>query len=189
MKKSLLVILPVVSLALAACSGSRTMHTDAVEIADSINETHAGVPGYDKAGAAFLVDATDARLMDIKEGRIAAKKGSSPAIRSYGRLMVKEQTALLGALRKLAGSQHVALPNDISNSKKEGFSELAELEGDDFDSKFVKMMIIDHQRDVKEFKDAQTLGNTSVAAFARGKLPQIQTHLDKIEAIRDQRKK
>ncbi len=188
MKKLFLVLLPVLSLTISACSGSKSVRTDSVEIADSVNQTRSGEPGYNKASAGFLVDAADARMMGMKEGREAVKKGTSPEIRNYGRLMVKDQTALLSQIRKLAAAEKITLPTQISNSKKEGFSQLAELSGEDFDRRFIKMMIIDHERDVKEFKDAQSTSNKAIASFATAKLPVIQTHLDKINAIRDQQK-
>jgi hypothetical protein len=47
------------------------------------------------------------------------------------------------------------------------------------------MMIIDHERDVKLFEKAIEFDDPEVSAFAKVNLSIIQSHLDKIEAIKE----
>ncbi len=61
---------------------------------------------------------------------------------------------------------------------------MSEKNGEDFDKKFIKMMIIDHERDIKLFKKALDYKDAEVSAFAKKYLPMIQGHLDKIEVIK-----
>jgi putative membrane protein len=157
---------------------------DAVKKASKVNELKADNGEVDKKTAEFLVSATDARLMDSEEGKLAAARGTTAEIRSYGQLMVQDQQKMLSAIRQLAKRKNISLPDNISEKKADGREELAKQTGKDFDEKFIKMMIIDHKRDVKEFEDALLSDDQDVRAFANDYLPMIRSHLAKIERIK-----
>jgi putative membrane protein len=132
----------------------------------------------------FLVDMTDARLMDREEGLQAAENGTTPEVRKYGELMVKEQTYLLNKIQAFAESKKITLPTTISEKKENALKDLKEKSGKDLDKKFMKMICIDHQRDVKIFKKATKSEDLTVAQFASNHLPMIQEHLAKIKEIK-----
>ncbi len=158
---------------------------DAVKKANKINDTRSKQGMVDEEVSKFLVKSADARMMDAMEGKLASKKGTSNSIRKYGRWMVKDQAILIREIKKLAEERTIALPATISNKKEDGKDDLAELSGKDFDEKFIKMMIIDHERDIKLFEKATEFEDNEVSAFAKKYLPTIQAHLDKIKAIRE----
>ena len=157
--------------------------TDPVKEANARNEKKAKAKMIDSEIAEFLVKSADARMMDAQEGKLAAKRGTTGAIRNYGALMVKDQAMLLRNIRGLAASKKISLPFGIGHQKKEGKQDLNAKAGKDFDKKFIKMMKIDHERDVRLFKKAQRYDDHEVAAFAQKYLPLIQAHLDKIVAL------
>lgn len=158
--------------------------TDPVKKANAANEQKADEKVLDEDVADFLVKSADARMMDFKEGKLATEKGTTQTIKDYGKLMVKDQALLLDAIKKLAATRHISLPSGISDKKEEGRDELSEKSGEDFDKKFIKMMIIDHERDIKLFKKAIDYKDKDVSDFAKKYLPMIQIHLDKIEVIK-----
>ena len=131
----------------------------------------------------FLTEMTDARLMDREEGRQALKKGTTQKIKNYGQLMIEEQTYLLNELQKFAETKNIILPSEISKEKQNGLEKLKEKSGTDFDKKFIKMICIDHKRDVRKFKEAAKLSDSEVSAFAAKHLPMIESHLKKIRQI------
>jgi len=132
----------------------------------------------------FLVEMTDARLMDREEGRLAAERGTTKDIRDYGSWMVNDQTVLLEKLKKLAAEEKVTLPEKISAEKSKALEKLKEKTGTDFDDKFLKMIKIDHKRDVRKFKKAAGFDNANVSTFAKENLPTIEKHLSGVEAIK-----
>lgn len=79
----------------------------------------------------------------------------------------------------------MTLPETISNDKQDGLDELQKKSGKEFDEKFIKMMTIDHKRDIKDFKKATKYKDQEVASFASKYLPLIQSHLDKIIQIHE----
>lgn len=163
----------------AGCASSAP---DSVADAKQINSAQR--PAISKPAASFLVEMVDARLMDFEEGKQAAQRGSTPAIRDYGRLMMRDQTRLLSQLELLALAAQVTVPATISDDKREGLNDLIDADRDSFDQRFIRSMRIDHQRDVGAFKEASKLSDAAVADFARRELPLIQSHLDGIEAIK-----
>jgi putative membrane protein len=163
--------------------GLNAQSTDPVKQANQSNENKSGKWNIDQEVADFLVKSADARMMDKMEGAMAAKKGTTVAVRQYGMLMVKDQAILLNKLKALAAAKNISLPNGISNKKESGRADLSEKTGKDFDDKFIKMMRIDHERDVKMFSKAASSDDKDIRSFASKYLPMIQLHLDKINAL------
>lgn len=177
---------PVLLFTLSLCSTSLMSQdrTDPVKQANAANDKKADKNMVDDDDAAFLVKSADARMMDSREGKLAVTRGTTAAIRNYGSLMVKDQAMLLDKIKMLAASKKISLPSDISNDKQEGHEDLKGKSTEDFDKKFIKMMVIDHERDIKLFKKAAKSEDKEIRIFAEKYLPLIQSHLDKINLIK-----
>lgn len=156
---------------------------DSVEKAKQTNNVKVNDSTLDKSVADFLVKIADARMMGIKEGTEAKEKGTIKEISDYGSLMIREQTELQEQINVLAKSKQVTLPDTLSKDKQDGLADLQRKSGRDFDKKFIKMMTIDHKRDLKDFKKATEYDDPEVRSFAVRYLPMIQTHLDKLNEI------
>ena len=172
-------------LALTYSCSAKAQKVDPVKRANEVNEKKADHKIVDKATAEFLVKSADARMMDMQEGKLASSRGTTKAVRQYGALMVKDQTMLLSKIRKLAASKHISLPAGISAQKQDGREDLTSKNGKAFDKKFIKMMRIDHERDVKIFKKASSSNDKEIRMFAIANLPIIQSHLDKVNQLRE----
>lgn len=135
----------------------------------------------------FMTQAADARMMNIEQAKLAIEKGTTPAIRQYGQLMITDQNQMLKDLRMLAASKNIVLPNSLSNKKADGLEDLREKNGEEFDEKFINMMTIDHRRDVDEFDDATELKDDDVRRFAERYLPVVEAHLEQIQELKDNR--
>jgi len=133
--------------------------------------------------ANLLVKLADGRMADAQEGWLASEQGSSSAVKTYGKLMMKDQEQLLTEIKKLAEKKNVTLPPAISRREKRGRDKLAVKTGSDFDKKFIQMMTDDHERDMKLFREAMTSKDEDVRIFAQKYLPMIASHLEKIQAI------
>ncbi|HYI78569.1 MAG TPA: DUF4142 domain-containing protein, partial [Chryseolinea sp.] len=65
-----------------------------------------------------------------------------------------------------------------------GLTDLKEVHGKSFDKKFIRMMIIDHKRDLKKFEKATRSTDADIQVFATKYLPYVQSHLQKIKALK-----
>ena len=110
-------------------------------------------------------------------------------MQQYGMLMVKDQAVLVNKLKVLAADRKISLPDGISNKKETGRQVLFGKTGENFDKLFIKMMRIDHERDVKIFTEATGSDDKGIRLFASRYLPMIQLHLDKINALEKTNKK
>jgi putative membrane protein len=161
---------------------------DPVKSANAKNEEKADKALVNDDVAEFLVKTADARMMGSKEGQLAVEKGTQSSIKEYGNLMIRDQAVLMAEVKKLAIKKNISLPAGISDKKEDGREDLSEKSGQDFDEKFIKMMIIDHERDIKLFKKAIEYPDQVVAAFAKKYLPMIEEHLTRIKSIKAARK-
>lgn len=132
----------------------------------------------------FLMEAAEARMMDLEEGKIAQQRSTSKNLKEYGTLMVKDQSEMLLELKKIAQQKNISLPQTLSEGKAEGLADLKEVHGKSFDKKFIKMMIIDHKRDIKKFENAAASKDADIQVFATKYLPVLQEHLDRIRSLK-----
>ncbi|MEJ1242419.1 DUF4142 domain-containing protein [Chryseolinea sp. T2] len=177
-------IIFIIGLASALFNELRAQPPDPVEIATESNskKTISGI--VENNDAEFLVNAADSRMMALREGKLAAKKGTSSAVREYGKLMVEDQNTLLNSLRSLALKKKVTLPTNLSDAKQKNREQLARLKkGKAFDDKFINAMIVEHEQDVTMFRKALGSNDEDVKAFAREYLPMIESHLARIKLI------
>lgn len=134
----------------------------------------------------FLIESTEARLMDLEEGKTAQQRSTTRRLKEYGALMVKDQSAMLAELQKLAALKKVTLPATLGEAKADGLADLKEEHGKSFDKKFIKMMTIDHKRDVKLFEKATRSSDADVQVFATKYFPIVQSHLAKIRSLKSE---
>ena len=132
----------------------------------------------------FVRSASEARVMDIAQGKIAEQRATTRALKDYGTLMVTDQTRMLEDLKKIAVEKGFAVTEDLGEKKSSGLEALKRKHGKDFDDKFVKMMTIDHRRDLKEFEEALSSTDPDIKVFATKYLPLVKSHLDMIKAIK-----
>lgn len=176
-RKSLRILLLAGAAALAACAGG----PDSVAAARRVNAERPVT--LSRPSVLFLIDMTDARLMDIEESRLALERATTPAVRDYADTMLREQPRLLADLRALALAANVVLPATIGADKRSGLAALAEANGAPFEPRYLRSIRIDHVRDVAVFRDAQDLPDRAIADFARRQLPLIQSHLDGVRLL------
>jgi len=132
----------------------------------------------------FIIESVDARLMDLEEGKVAMQRSTSKNLKEYGDLMIKDQSRMLEELKIIAERKQVKLPSSLSQEKAEGLVDLKKEHGESFDKKFIKMMILDHKRDVRKFERATKSNDADIKLFATKYLPVVQSHLEKIRTLK-----
>ena len=150
----------------------------------AVNENGSGISLVEDEVADFLIKSADARMMDAQVGLLAIEKGSSSSIRDFGQRMMNDHSVLLEKIKKLAIQRNIPLPDQISNRKVDVHRNLSDENGREFDRTFIKMIIADHERDLKLFKKAAEYNDPDVSAFAKRYLPLIESDLQKIKKIK-----
>jgi len=150
----------------------------------AINEKGSDISLVAEEVADFLLKSADARMMNAQVGLLAIEKGTNSAIRDFGQRIMKDHSLLLEKIKKLASERDIYLPDQLSTKKVGDHRNLSEENGRDFDKTFIKMIIADHERDLKLFKKAAQCNDSEVSAFAKRYLPLIQSDLEKIKKIK-----
>ncbi|MFL6448834.1 MAG: DUF4142 domain-containing protein [Bryobacteraceae bacterium] len=133
---------------------------------------------------AFAIKAAQGGLAEVKLGRLAAEKGASPDVKAFGQQMVDDHGKANEQLKAVAESEGMTLPTDVNAKQQAMYDRLSQLSGAQFDSAYIKGMLMDHQEDIKDFKkEAQSGADEKIKSFASQTLPVIEGHLDKLKTI------
>lgn len=136
------------------------------------------------ADATFAMKAAQGGMAEVKLGKLAAEKASSPDVKAFGQQMVDDHSKANDDLKSVAEKQGMTLPADVNAKQQAMYDKLSKLSGADFDKAYVSDMVKDHTQDVKEFqKEANSGKDEQIKAFATRTLPVLQSHLDKIKSI------
>jgi putative membrane protein len=132
----------------------------------------------------FLVEMTQARILELEQGKTATQRATTRPLKDYGSLIVNDQSEMLASLKKLAGRKKIDIPTELESERLEALADLKKVHGESFDKKFIKRMIADHKRDVKKLERATRSGDADLQVFATRYLPVVQSHLDQARALR-----
>jgi len=132
----------------------------------------------------FIKEAAQGGQAEVKMGQLAAEKGSSAEVKSFGQKMVEDHGKANTELMTLAQSKGVTLQEGDLGKHQKSYDKLQKLSGADFDKAYVKMMVEDHQNDVKAFqKEAERGQDHDVKTWAAKTLPTLQMHMSMIDDI------
>jgi putative membrane protein len=141
------------------------------------------------ADTAFLKDAADGGLFEIKLGELAQSNASSQFVKDFGQKMITEHGAMNQEVQNLAGKQNITLPSDIALKEKMTYEILAKKKGADFDKAYMEDMVKDHEADLGAFQREADSGSDSEAkALAAKAIPVIREHLHMAQQIASQLK-
>jgi putative membrane protein len=138
----------------------------------------------DEVIADFLIEMTQARIMELEQGKTAAQRATTRPLKDYGSLMVSDQSEMLAGLKALATRKQIDIPTELESERLEALADLKKVHGESFDKKFIKRMITDHKRDIKKLQRATRSSDADLQVFATRYLPVVQSHLDQIRALR-----
>jgi putative membrane protein len=136
------------------------------------------------ADAQFAMKAAQGGMAEVKLGQLAESNGSSDAVKEFGKRMVTDHGKAGEQLRQVASQEKVELPSDMDSMSQATYDRLSKLSGAEFDREYTKAMVMDHQKDVAEFKkEARDGKNDGIKSFAAQTLPTVEDHLQQIRQI------
>lgn len=132
----------------------------------------------------FFKDAAQAGMAEVAAGHLAESKGTSPAVKEFGAMMVKDHTAANAKLKNIAAAKGVDLPDSPSLMEKAMNKKTDMKSGDSFDTDYIKGQVKAHKDTIdllqKEIDSGQ---DPDAKAFATSTLPKVKAHLEKISKI------
>jgi putative membrane protein len=187
--------LAVAAMAVAACSKKDNSAVDTTATSSiTATDTSAMAASSTSTGGSWsdaniLALLDEANAADSSEGAIAATKGTSAAVRNFGKQMVADHHKMRVQGQALAKKLNLtptppADDNIVSDSQKEIDNLNSTAKGKDFDKAYIDGQVDDHKKvldlAVKAMGQAQS---TELKNLIQKATPTVQSHLDKAEAI------
>ena len=135
---------------------------------------------------AFVKNALEGSLAEVQLGQLAQQKSQSDDVKQYGQRMVQIHTQLDQQIKPVAKQLGVSEPKGPSKKQKQEIARLEALSGPQFDEEYIKEMVKDQQKVVKDFKEeAQLAQDPNVKKLAQTDEPVFEQHLKVIQQIAD----
>jgi putative membrane protein len=191
-RNSCLKALPAALLSLGFAAGvlAQAPSSDATTNAPAATQTSKDIPaatGRAETGGksslshsdrSFVEKAAKGGMAEVELGKFAQEHASSDPVKQFAAKMVQDHSKANEDLRSLAQAKGVTVPSGPSHTDNHEMSKLSKLTGADFDREYMKHMVSDHEKDVKEFqKEADKAKDGDVKNFAASTLPTLQEHL------------
>jgi putative membrane protein len=130
------------------------------------------------SAAEFAKEAAEGGLAELKFGQLAQDKGSSDAVKEFGKKMVADQMQVSDLLKSVASQRDMKLPTDMNKHDQKTYDKLSQMSGDAFDKAFMKEMVRGDQDHVSMFQlEASNGQDPGIKDFASRVLPTLQDHL------------
>ena len=138
----------------------------------------------DNASLAFIKTAIQGNLAEISVGKLAADKGTTEAIKSYGRMLIEDHNKANQDATDAAKSLGVAaLPLAPDTEQQAMHDKLAKEPGKSFDTDFVNAMLQDHQKDIGAYEKAAKEDNDAAGHYADKTLPTLRKHMEEVTKL------
>ncbi len=126
----------------------------------------------------FINNAAQGNQVEVAAGKLAAQRALAPAVKTFGERMVSDHTAASEALKSLADSKQMPLPDTLSPEQQTALGKLEGLNGSDFDKAYSQLMVKDHVNDISQFEKETKKGtDADVKAYAEQTLVTLRHHL------------
>lgn len=132
----------------------------------------------------FIAKAIQGDIAETMMGQLAAKQGSTPAVRNYGAMLAKDHGSHKLLAVAVARHMKVTPPTAPNADQIAAYNDLKGKTGKDFDTAFVEHMIMDHDKDITEYQNAYSNEKGEIPRFAIKTLPVLKKHLATAQALK-----
>ena len=161
--------------------------TTAAVLAFAALAAHAA-DGLSKNDREFFTKAAAGGMYEVEAGKLAESRGTDPAVKAYGSMLVKDHGTANDELKALASRKGVTLPAALPGDKQKRLDKLSKEKN--FDKEFVEEVgLDDHKKDIALFEKASKgADDADVKAFATKTLPTLKMHREHAEGMKKQMK-
>jgi putative membrane protein len=132
----------------------------------------------------FFKEAASGGMMEVELGQMAQQKAQATSVKDFGTRMVTDHSKANDELKALAQQKNLQIPTELDHKNRSMVDKLSKLSGPDFDKKYMKMMVKDHEKDVKEFQKAtKKVKDADLNAWAAKTLPTLEQHLQQAKEV------
>jgi putative membrane protein len=146
--------------------------------------TSAAASQLTAAEQGFIVEAVQHGTAEVELGRLAEQKGSTQAVRDFGRRMVQDHSQANQELTGLAQRLGITPPTSIPPAAVVVQTRLQQASGQDFDRQYLEQQAADHTAQRAMFRfTANNAQNPELRGFAQRTLPVVERHLSTLRQL------
>lgn len=131
----------------------------------------------------FITRSVEVCLVKLEEGKIAQQQGNLKGVKEHGTAMVASHNQMLTDLKKIATSKSVITSADMPDNFY-ALEDLRQLHGESFDKKFVKKMLYNYKRSVRDFERATRSQDADIQVFATKYLPLVKAQYAEVKSLK-----
>lgn len=166
-------------------SKTEPMNVDSSQ--QGITKSNIDATPLDEKSGKWVTEAAGGGMMEVALGQTAQQQAASQRVKDFGAMMVRDHTQANDDLKAIANAKNFSLPATMPEKHQKHVDDLTKKQGKDFDKAYMKMMVNDHEEDVKKFeKAASDATDPAIKDFAARTLPVLRMHLDSAKAINKQ---
>jgi putative membrane protein len=154
----------------------------AAALAVAVFATAAPAIAQDKSTQQFLTKAIEGNLAEVQMGELAQKNGENAEVKSFGQMLQQDHSAANQKAMDAAKKLGVNAPSAPNAKQKADYDKMAKLQGAAFDKAFAQHMVMDHKKDIAEYKKASTKGDDA-GQYAKDSLPVLEKHLQTAQSL------
>jgi putative membrane protein len=133
----------------------------------------------------FVNMASISNNAEIMAGQLAATKGTSALVKTYGQQMVNEHTLAQQDLAERARRANLMAHDSVDAAHRALMARLNGLSGRTFDTAYINSQVADHAKTIDLFNTEISGGqNVQIRSYATDYLPHIQMHYTRADSIR-----
>jgi putative membrane protein len=132
----------------------------------------------------FVMRAALDSMAEIEMGKLAQERGSTQAVKDYGRKLVEDHTAMNNELKQAVPNEAANMPTELPAEKRDMIDRLSKRNGPQFDREFLNEAVAAHRQAIELFqKEASSGANQALTNWASGKIPMLQEHLKTAQGL------
>lgn len=177
----------VITMTLGATSCKDNKETDPTEVAEEQNEAKFEDTNEAKEDdAEYFVFAADVNRKEIELAKLAQQKSTNAEVRAFAEILFNDHTKAMADLEKNAELKNISLPTALSEDGKKAYDKLSKEKTEDFDKKYVDMMVDGHEEAIKKMEKASEEANDEeIRMWAADMLPTLKTHHNEAVRLQD----
>jgi putative membrane protein len=136
------------------------------------------VAGGQNDERAFIKEAVQGDLAEVRLGELAAQRAQDEDVRRFGEMLRTDHRAALQRSTDLAKSMQVEPPSEPPTEARGFYDGLSQLSGSQFDAAFVSHMVTAHEATIAKYSRNASSNNAAIASLVADSLPKLKAHLE-----------
>jgi putative membrane protein len=144
-----------------------------------VYEAHPEAKQGNSADQLFAREALIAGQAEVQAGKLAGRKGQSPAVKDFANRMVKDHSSAGERLNTLLKGGAYSVSTQLDTDHRVMMDQLNKANGKGFDELYIRGQIVDHQKAAQLYEWIIDNGqDTRLQSYAMDVLPVVMMHLE-----------